>query len=104
MPTAADKRLAASFMEKVPLTDVLPINRNMHSATEHTMISIMGSPRIPLTTKCQNARASDIVKDLAVTETITEIFSADGNQAGPGQRQSRPQRCVPGRLPISKRS
>ena len=78
MPTAADKRLAASFMEKVPLTDVLPINRNMHSATEHTMISIMGSPRIPLTTKCQNGRASDIVKDLAVTETITEMFALTG--------------------------
>jgi D-alanyl-D-alanine carboxypeptidase-like protein len=77
-PTAATKKLAASFMQKVPLKDVLPINKNMSSAKEHTMISIMGSPKIPLTTKCQNARASDIVKALTVTERITDVFRLTG--------------------------
>jgi hypothetical protein len=78
MPTAATKKLAASLMEKIPLTEVLPINRDLRSATEHTMISIMGSPRIPLTTKCQNTRASDLVKSLTATEKITDIFSLTG--------------------------
>src|SRR5512143_699757 len=71
-PTAATKKLAASFMQKVPLKDFLPFNKNLRSATEHTMVSVLGSPRIPLTTKCQNARASDAVKALLVTEKVTD--------------------------------
>jgi hypothetical protein len=62
----------------VPLADVLPINKNVSSATENTMVSLMGSPKIPLTTKCQNARGSDIVKALAVTQKITDLFSLTG--------------------------
>jgi hypothetical protein len=71
-PTAATKKLAASFMQKVPLKDFLPFNKNLRSATEHTMVSVLGSPKIPLTTKCQNARASDAVKALLVTEKVTD--------------------------------
>jgi hypothetical protein len=65
-------------MEKVPLTDVLPINTNVHSAQDVTMVSIMGSPKIPLTTSCQNGRASPLVKALATTEKITDNFRLTG--------------------------
>ena len=65
-------------MEKIPLKDVLPINKNMNSAQENTMVSTLGSPKLPLTTNRQDARASDIVKSALVSEKITDILSLRG--------------------------
>jgi hypothetical protein len=65
-------------MEKIPLRDVLPINEGIHSAQENTMISVLGSPRLPLTTDCQNARASDIVKAALVKKNVTDILRLEG--------------------------
>jgi hypothetical protein len=42
------------------------------------MVSILGAPRLPLTTSCQNSRASDLVLENRVTEKITDIFSLTG--------------------------
>lgn len=72
------KEIAASYMEKVKLSTVLPINSGMTSASEHTMISILGSPKLPLTTSCQNSRASDMVKALTKTEKMSAVFSLTG--------------------------
>src|SRR4051794_12410157 len=79
MPPSANAKKAASFFnEPLPLIDFLPINVGLSSATEHTMISILGSPKLPLTTECQTARASDLVKALRVTTKITSAFALTG--------------------------
>lgn len=78
MPTTSSKAIAAFYMQKIPLKDVLPINKDLSSAKENTMISAMGSPKIPLTTSCQNARASDIVKAAMVTEKVTDFLRLTG--------------------------
>jgi hypothetical protein len=50
----------------------------MNSAQENTMVSTLGSPKLPLTTDCQDARASDIVKSALVSEKVTDILSLRG--------------------------
>src|SRR5215467_1827665 len=62
----------------VPLTSVLPINTGLSSATEHTMVSILGSPKLPLTTKDQPSRASDLVKKLKTQAKISSHISVEG--------------------------
>jgi len=42
------------------------------------MISLLGSPQLPLTTDCQNERASPRVKALAVTQLVTSKMRATG--------------------------
>ena len=69
---------AAYFMESVPLHDLLPINKGLSSATQHTMVSTLGSPQLPLTTSCQNERASELVKRNMVTVRITPNFRLAG--------------------------
>ena len=75
---ATKKEIAAFFMKPVPLMDSLPINTGLRSATEHTMVSILGSPKLPLTTKCQSERASDLVKSLQATEKVSSTFRLTG--------------------------
>jgi hypothetical protein len=43
MAAAVNEKIAAFYMEKIPLKDVLPINKNMNSAQENTMVSTLGS-------------------------------------------------------------
>lgn len=66
------------YSEMLPLTSVLPINTGLSSATEHTMVSILGSPKLPLTTRDQPKRASDLVKKLTTPATLTVHISVDG--------------------------
>jgi len=70
--------IARRFMQRVELTDVLPINKGLTSARERTMVSLLGSPHLPLTTVGQNERASDLVKRNVVTERMTPLFRLTG--------------------------
>jgi hypothetical protein len=69
---------ARRYMERVDLAGLLPINRNLSSAKEETMISFLGAPYLPLTTVGQNERASDLVKRNVVTERISPLFRLQG--------------------------
>jgi hypothetical protein len=74
--TRAD--VAHHYMERVELADLLPINKNLTSAREQTMISLLGAPQTPLTTDCQNERASPLVKRNVVTERMSPLFRLQG--------------------------
>jgi D-alanyl-D-alanine carboxypeptidase len=78
MAKTAASSAAKSFMAPVAIKDILPINVGLTPAQEATMVSILGSPTIPLTTKCQNSKASAKVKDLTETRTISPIFKLTG--------------------------
>ena len=54
----------------VPISSVLPFNRDLSSATADTMLSVLGSPQSDLTTSCQNDKASDRVKALEKSGSI----------------------------------
>ena len=69
---------AKGFMAPVPIKDILPINVGLTPAQEATMVSILGSPTIPLTTKCQNSKASLKVKDLMEKRKISAVFDLTG--------------------------
>ena len=69
---------ARFFSERVDLTDLLPINSGLSSAQEQTMISLLGSPRMPLTTIGQNERASDLVKRNVVLQRMSPLFRLTG--------------------------
>lgn len=60
-----DRHAIEHWGELLPLADFLPLNVGLRSAQEQTMISLLGSPRMPLTTHDQPDRASDLVKRLA---------------------------------------
>ena len=70
--------VARHYMQRVDLANLLPINKNLSSAKEETMISLLGSPRMPLTTVAQNERASDLVKRNLVTESMSPLFRLQG--------------------------
>ena len=61
------------YSQLVPLSTILPINVNLSSATEPTMISILGSPQMPLTTNDQPNRASPLVKKLLTEKTVSHV-------------------------------
>jgi hypothetical protein len=65
-------------MQRVDLADLLPINKGLSSANEKTMISLLGSPHMPLTTVGQNERASDLVKRNLVTARMSPLFRLQG--------------------------
>jgi hypothetical protein len=62
----------AYYLEPVELTDLLPINKNNHSATQETMISLFGAPLMPLTTSDQPSNASPLVKRLRRTQKVSQ--------------------------------
>jgi len=68
-PSATAQDAIEHWGELLPLADFLPLNVGLRSAREQTMISLLGSPRLPLTTHDQPDRASDLVKRLAPTTT-----------------------------------
>ncbi|PDT91301.1 hypothetical protein CO669_04590 [Bradyrhizobium sp. Y36] len=70
--------LARRFSAPVPLASLLPINTGLSSAKEETMISLLGSPHMPLTTVGQNERASDLVKRNLVLERMSPLFRLTG--------------------------
>jgi hypothetical protein len=59
------------YNQPVKLTSVLPINLHVSSAKEETMVSLLGAPRMPLTTHDQRERASAGTKALEISEVIT---------------------------------
>jgi len=69
---------ARFFSERVDLADLLPINSGLSSAREETMVSLLGSPRMPLTTIGQNERASDLVKRNVVLQRMSPLFRLTG--------------------------
>jgi D-alanyl-D-alanine carboxypeptidase len=66
-PTSPD---LLHYSEMVDLHDYLPINVDLRSAEEMTMVSLLGSPQLPLTTHDQPERASPLVKRLLQRTTI----------------------------------
>jgi hypothetical protein len=78
MAKPAKTAAGAGFMAPVPIHSILPINVGLSPAQEATMISILGSPSIPLTTDCQNGKASTKVKSLQETRQITAVFKLTG--------------------------
>jgi hypothetical protein len=59
---------AAYYLTMMPLQALLPINVGLRSAQEETMISLLGSPQLPLTTHDQPQRVSPQVKALEVRD------------------------------------
>lgn len=78
MAKSAAAVAGAGFMTPVPIKDILPINVGLSPAQEATMISILGAPSTPLTTKCQNGKASAKVNDLLETRKISNVFRLSG--------------------------
>jgi hypothetical protein len=78
MAKPVNSAAAKKFMAPVPIKDLLPINVGLSPAQEATMISVLGSPSIPLTTACQNNKASSKVKELMETRKITDVFRLTG--------------------------
>ncbi len=76
-PTAAQNE-AAYYLAMVPLQSLLPINAGLRSAQEETMISLLGSPQLPLTTHDQPDRASPLVKALKATKKLSANIKATG--------------------------
>ncbi len=60
----------SKFGELVDLDTITPINVGLTSASEETMISLLGRPRDVTSTKCNNAKVSDTVKRLSVLEHV----------------------------------
>ena len=98
--------IARYYLQRVDLADLLPINKGLTSAKEETMISLLGSPRMPLTTVGQNERASNLVKRNVVPERMSPLFRLrpgagdcrpeDGAQEGLRQRAGPRERTVDG--------
>lgn len=66
------------YIEMVDLHDHLPINVDEQSAQENTMISVLGSPKLPLTTVDQPERASERVKALSHTVKVCAHVTVTG--------------------------
>jgi hypothetical protein len=60
----AAKKELDYYAEMLDLHEFLPINVHLQSAQETTMTSLLGSPKLPLTTDDQPERASALVKAL----------------------------------------
>lgn len=74
-PAAIHNALSAKiahYSEMLKLADFLPINVDLSSARERTMVSLLGSPKLPLTTSDQPERASPTVKALRQTGRLSE--------------------------------
>jgi hypothetical protein len=68
----------SKFSQLVPLSSITPFNVGLSSASEATMISVLGRPKMPLTTDDQPNYASDIVKNLEATARITNKIRVTG--------------------------
>jgi hypothetical protein len=75
---ATKDEIATSFLKMVPLASILPINVNLTPANETTMNSLLGPPQMPLTTSCQQSRASALVKSLQTTAQVAPLFKLTG--------------------------
>ncbi|MEP7375181.1 MAG: M15 family metallopeptidase [Chitinophagaceae bacterium] len=60
------------YLQLVDLNDHLPINTGLRSANQQSMISVLGSPLMPLTTNDQPDRASPLVNRLRQTVRVSQ--------------------------------
>ena len=68
----------SKFSDLIPLSSITPFNVGLSSATEETMISFLGRPKLPLTIQCQPDHASDSVKKLQVTAKVSSKIRVTG--------------------------
>lgn len=66
------------YLEMVDLHGLLPVNADLMSAQEDTMISALGPPMLPLTKTDQPERASALVKALAQIVTVSKHIVVTG--------------------------
>jgi hypothetical protein len=66
------------YIQLVDLHEHLPINADVQPAQETTMISVLGSPKLPLTTTDQPERASQLVKTLSQTVKVSSHVAVTG--------------------------
>jgi D-alanyl-D-alanine carboxypeptidase-like protein len=71
----------------VPVSTIKDINAGLSSARQETMISLLGSPRMPLTTSDTPERASPLVKKLAQVKKIANV-TANGIAPAVGSLES----------------
>jgi hypothetical protein len=68
----------SKYSELIPLSSITPFNVGVSSATEETMISLLGRPMLPLTTDDQPDHASDIIKKLEITARVSSKIRVTG--------------------------
>lgn len=66
------------FSDLVSLSSITPFNVGLKSASEETMISALGRPRMPLTVHDQPDHVSDTVKRLQITAKVADNIRATG--------------------------
>jgi len=67
-----------ALSDPVPISSIPNLNQGLTSAAESTMIAMLGAPRDPLTTSCQNERASPQIAPLLETRRMTPQFRLTG--------------------------
>lgn len=80
-PKVADKGLTdeiSYYLTALELGNHLPLNLDLHPAQEATMISVLGSPKLPLTTTDQPDYASPLVKALRRTVQVSSHVVVTG--------------------------
>jgi D-alanyl-D-alanine carboxypeptidase-like protein len=68
----------SNLTDPVPISSIPNLNKGLTSAAESTMIAMMGAPREPFTTSCQNERISPQIKPLLETRRMTPQFRLTG--------------------------
>ena len=68
----------SNLSDPVPISSIPSLNKGLTSASEATMIAMLGRPREPLTTDCRNDQASPLVSRLMETRRMTGNFGLTG--------------------------
>lgn len=68
----------SKFSDMVLVSSITPFNIGLSSATQETMISLLGRPKLPLTTNDQPDHVSDVVKKLQTTAKVTDKIRVTG--------------------------
>src|SRR5215470_2969653 len=68
----------SKYSDLVSLSSITPFNVGLSSATEETMISVLGRPVLPLTVNDQPDHASDTVKKLKITAKVSSKVRVTG--------------------------
>src|SRR5690348_11678509 len=68
----------SSLTDIVPISSIPGLNKGLSSASQSTMIAMLGAPKEPLTTTCNNEHASPAVSRLVETRRMTPNFRLTG--------------------------
>jgi hypothetical protein len=68
----------SKYSDLVPISSITPFNVGLRSASQETMISVLGRPKLPLTTQDQPDHASDVVKKLKTTAKVADSIRVTG--------------------------